>query len=147
MQTAKGKSQFSWNGTIRFAGLSQGTRARPKRWPGVVDIHGTAAFNRYISLTEENIPDAFRCSSYSTMPTVYHGRERIERKWFHWRRNSSRTRVSNIRRRAPNKWMRGAELLMKFSLVTKCYKVVPADFKRIVEYIDGMKFADEPDYV
>ncbi|VDP46356.1 unnamed protein product [Heligmosomoides polygyrus] len=32
-------------------------------------------------------------------------------------------------------------------LVTKCYKVVPADFKRIVEYIDGMKFADEPDYV
>ncbi|VDO54049.1 unnamed protein product [Haemonchus placei] len=31
--------------------------------------------------------------------------------------------------------------------VPRCYKVVPADFKRIVEYIDGMKFADEPDYV
>ncbi|PIO74846.1 hypothetical protein TELCIR_03141 [Teladorsagia circumcincta] len=31
--------------------------------------------------------------------------------------------------------------------ITKCYKVVPADFKRIVEYIDGMQFADEPDYV
>ncbi|WKY07978.1 hypothetical protein Q1695_007459 [Nippostrongylus brasiliensis] len=31
--------------------------------------------------------------------------------------------------------------------ITKCYKVVPADFKRIVEYIDGMNFADEPDYV
>ncbi|KHJ92953.1 hypothetical protein OESDEN_07141 [Oesophagostomum dentatum] len=29
----------------------------------------------------------------------------------------------------------------------KCYKVVPADFKRIVEYIDGMKYADEPDYI
>ncbi|EYC02089.1 hypothetical protein Y032_0102g3478 [Ancylostoma ceylanicum] len=31
--------------------------------------------------------------------------------------------------------------------ITKCYKVVPADFKRIVEYIDGMKYADEPDYI
>nr|CDJ96919.1 Serine threonine protein kinase-related domain containing protein [Haemonchus contortus] len=31
--------------------------------------------------------------------------------------------------------------------IPRCYKVVPADFKRIVEYIDGMKFADEPDYV
>ncbi|KAK6752428.1 hypothetical protein RB195_003700 [Necator americanus] len=31
--------------------------------------------------------------------------------------------------------------------LTKCYKIVPADFKRIVEYIDGMKYEDEPDYV
>ncbi|RCN27735.1 hypothetical protein ANCCAN_26529 [Ancylostoma caninum] len=31
--------------------------------------------------------------------------------------------------------------------LSKCYKVVPADFKRIVEYIDGMKYADEPDYI
>ncbi|CAJ0604433.1 unnamed protein product [Cylicocyclus nassatus] len=31
--------------------------------------------------------------------------------------------------------------------IPRCYKVVPADFKRIVTYIDEMRYADEPDYV
>ncbi|KAK6052578.1 hypothetical protein COOONC_09917 [Cooperia oncophora] len=28
-----------------------------------------------------------------------------------------------------------------------CYSIVPEDFKRIVQYIDGLKYADEPDYI
>ncbi|KAK6012481.1 hypothetical protein OSTOST_22371, partial [Ostertagia ostertagi] len=31
--------------------------------------------------------------------------------------------------------------------ISSCYSIVPEDFKRIVQYIDGLKYADEPDYV
>lgn len=30
---------------------------------------------------------------------------------------------------------------------SKSYKVVPSEVKRVVTYIDGMEYADEPDYV
>ncbi|KAE9421437.1 hypothetical protein Angca_002248, partial [Angiostrongylus cantonensis] len=30
---------------------------------------------------------------------------------------------------------------------SSCYKIVPDDFKRVVQYIDGLKYSDEPDYV
>ncbi|KAK6013915.1 hypothetical protein OSTOST_20738, partial [Ostertagia ostertagi] len=29
----------------------------------------------------------------------------------------------------------------------RCYQIVPSEFKRIVEYINGMSFAEEPDYI
>ncbi|ETN79350.1 hypothetical protein NECAME_09883, partial [Necator americanus] len=29
----------------------------------------------------------------------------------------------------------------------RCYRIVPNEFKRIVEYINGMTFAEEPDYI
>ncbi|KAL6730934.1 hypothetical protein Aduo_001853 [Ancylostoma duodenale] len=29
----------------------------------------------------------------------------------------------------------------------RCYRIVPTEFKRIVEYINGMTFAEEPDYI
>ncbi|KHJ95522.1 hypothetical protein OESDEN_04528 [Oesophagostomum dentatum] len=28
-----------------------------------------------------------------------------------------------------------------------CYRIVPEDFKRLVQYIGGLKYADEPDYL
>ncbi|WKY06421.1 hypothetical protein Q1695_006536 [Nippostrongylus brasiliensis] len=31
--------------------------------------------------------------------------------------------------------------------ISSCYRIVPEDFKRLVQYIDGLKYADEPDYV
>ncbi|KAE9412069.1 hypothetical protein Angca_001906, partial [Angiostrongylus cantonensis] len=31
--------------------------------------------------------------------------------------------------------------------LSECYNIVPEDFKRLVEYINGLKYADEPDYV
>nr|CDJ85792.1 Tau-tubulin kinase 2 [Haemonchus contortus] len=31
--------------------------------------------------------------------------------------------------------------------IPSCYGIVPEDFKRIVQYIDGLNYADEPDYV
>ncbi|KAL6740291.1 hypothetical protein Aduo_013660 [Ancylostoma duodenale] len=30
---------------------------------------------------------------------------------------------------------------------SSCYRIVPEDFKRLVQYINGLKYADEPDYV
>ncbi|RCN25712.1 hypothetical protein ANCCAN_28573 [Ancylostoma caninum] len=34
-----------------------------------------------------------------------------------------------------------------FIAVPRCYRIVPTEFKRIVEYINGMTFAEEPDYI
>ncbi|RCN33793.1 hypothetical protein ANCCAN_20362 [Ancylostoma caninum] len=30
---------------------------------------------------------------------------------------------------------------------SSCYRIVPEDFKRLVQYINGLKYADEPDYL
>ncbi|VDL71408.1 unnamed protein product [Nippostrongylus brasiliensis] len=34
-----------------------------------------------------------------------------------------------------------------YMVSSSCYRIVPEDFKRLVQYIDGLKYADEPDYV
>ncbi|KAK6028140.1 hypothetical protein OSTOST_05820 [Ostertagia ostertagi] len=44
-------------------------------------------------------------------------------------------------------WKSGTVLAMYELAVSSCYSIVPEDFKRIVQYIDGLKYADEPDYV
>ncbi|KAK6052407.1 hypothetical protein COOONC_10087 [Cooperia oncophora] len=37
--------------------------------------------------------------------------------------------------------------MLVHTAVPSCYSIVPEDFKRIVQYIDGLKYADEPDYI
>ncbi|RCN30951.1 hypothetical protein ANCCAN_23270 [Ancylostoma caninum] len=40
-----------------------------------------------------------------------------------------------------------SQVVAPFIAVPRCYRIVPTEFKRIVEYINGMTFAEEPDYI
>ncbi|KAK6042946.1 hypothetical protein COOONC_04695, partial [Cooperia oncophora] len=36
--------------------------------------------------------------------------------------------------------------LCHITAVPKCYRIVPKEFRRLVQYVNNLKYADEPDY-